>query len=43
MPELDGSFCHHFLRVPLTIRTARKAVAWTFAVKKNDYEPVWQT
>lgn len=29
-PERDGSYAHHFLRVPPTVGTAREAVAWTF-------------
>jgi len=41
-PEPDGSFRHHFLRVPLEIETAREAVAWTFAVDESKYEPARQ-
>jgi hypothetical protein len=41
--EPDGSFKDYFLRVPLTVRTAREAVAWTFDVPAADYEVAVET
>ncbi len=38
-PEADGSFREYFLRVPANIKTAREAVAWTFNLEENEYEP----
>jgi hypothetical protein len=42
-PEPDGSRKTYHLRVPPTMRTARQAVAWTFAMGSADYSPVHQT
>jgi len=42
-PEPDGTNKHYFLRVPPTINTAREAVAWTFGLAANEYEPQVQT
>ena len=42
-PEPDGSFRQYFLRVPPTVRTAREAVAWTFDVPTEEYEPLVET
>lgn len=38
-PEPDGSFTTYWLRVPPTVATARAAVAWTFAMGRDDYDP----
>jgi hypothetical protein len=38
-PEPDGSFKEYFLRVPPTIRTAKEAVAWTFEMTTEHYQP----
>jgi hypothetical protein len=38
-PEPDGSFRLHALRVPPTCATAREAVAWTFGLEEDDYDP----
>ncbi|MGH2793855.1 MAG: DUF6745 domain-containing protein, partial [Actinomycetota bacterium] len=42
-PEPDGSFKDYFLRVPPNMETPRQAVAWTFDVRKDRYEPAVQT
>jgi hypothetical protein len=42
-PEPDGTFKDYFLRVPPTIKRAREAVAWTFGMAENEYEPALQT
>lgn len=34
-PEIDGSYRHYLLRVPPDVRTAREAVAWTFAFENG--------
>ena len=39
----DGTFEHHFLRVPPGIRTAAGAVAWTFGLAAADYDPQTQS
>ena len=39
-PEPDGTFKHYFLRVPPSITTARQAVAWTFGLEPDDYQPL---
>jgi hypothetical protein len=41
--EPDGSFKTYFLRVDPLCRTAREAVAWTFAETADDYQPAMQT
>jgi len=42
-PEPDGSHRVYYLRVPAFIHTARQAVAWTFDLDEDDYQPVAQT
>lgn len=37
--EPDGTYKKYFLRVPPSVRTAREAVAWTFSLQPNDYNP----
>ncbi len=36
-PEADGSRKRYFLRVPLRMLTARKAVAWTHGLADEQY------
>lgn len=33
----------YLLRVPLTVKTCREAVAWTFGLDLNEYDPVKET
>lgn len=42
-PEPDGSFGEYFLRVPPEMKTAREAVAWTFGMPVEDYNPVTES
>lgn len=42
-PEPDGSFRTYFLRVPPQTRTAREAVAWTFNMTPEEYDPEIET
>ena len=37
--EADGTYAEYFLRAPPTITTAKEAVAWTFQLPLNDYDP----
>ena len=39
-PEPDGSVKPYFLRVPEDTKTAHQAVAWTFGVEPENYNPV---
>lgn len=41
--EPDGTFNKYWLRVPPHIRTAKAAVAWTFGLSEEEYEPAVQT
>ena len=41
--EPDGSFKDYFLRVPPEMETAKQAVAWTFAMEKEEYQPFCET
>ncbi len=41
--DSDGSFKHHFLRVPPDTKTAREAVAWSFGLGGKDYAPEKET
>jgi|AGTN01.1.fsa_nt_gi hypothetical protein len=41
--EPDGSFRIYLLRVPPTMRTAREAVAWTFRMTVQQYQPRVET
>jgi hypothetical protein len=38
-PEPDGSHRHYFLRVPPVMRRARDAVAWTYGLSAEEYQP----
>jgi hypothetical protein len=42
-PEIDGSFKDYFLRVPPDIKTAHQAVAWTFGMSQEAYQPILET
>jgi hypothetical protein len=41
--EPDGQFRSYFLRVPPTVATAREAVAWTFGMSADEYDPLIET
>lgn len=41
--EPDGTFNTYWLRVPPRLYTARAAVAWTFGLTVNEYQPLVQT
>lgn len=38
-PEPDGTHKQYFLRVPPNVSTAREAVAWTFGLDADEYDP----
>ena len=42
-PEPDGSVREFWLRVPPTMTTARQAVAWTFDLPAERYDPIAQS
>lgn len=42
-PEPDGSFKKYFLRVPPDTRTAREAVAWSFQMHPDLYQPTTES
>jgi hypothetical protein len=42
-PEPDGSFKEYFLRVPPDLTTVRAAIAWTFDMQQDQYEPTMET
>ena len=42
-PEPDGSIKHYWLRVPPTVSTAREAVAWTYGMTAEEYDPEIRT
>lgn len=42
-PELDGTYKTYYLRVPPELATAKAAVAWTFGMEEDEYEPLVQT
>jgi hypothetical protein len=41
--EPDGTYKDYFLRVPPTMQTAKEAVAWTFGLDADTYDPSVQT
>jgi hypothetical protein len=41
--EPDGSYKRYFLRVPPTMRAAREAVAWTYGLTAQAYDPLVRT
>jgi len=42
-PHPDGTFEEFWLRVPPSTRTAREAVAWTFGLSPEEYDPIMQS
>ncbi len=42
-PEPDGTYKDYFLRVPPNMTTAAEAVAWTFGLKPEEYQPAAQS
>ena len=42
-PEPDGTIKEYFLRVPPTMQRARQAVAWTFGLTEEEYQPLVET
>lgn len=42
-PESDGTLRQYFLRVPPYVSSAREAVAWTFGLRQDEYEPDCQS
>lgn len=42
-PEPDGSYKEYFIRVPPEITSARDAIAWTFGLNGDEYDPSQQT
>ena len=42
-PEPDGTFKNYILFVPREMKDAKEAVAWTFNMKKEDYNPIIET
>lgn len=42
-PEPDGTCKDYFLRVPPHVRTAKEAVAWTFGLTPEEYQPAEQS
>jgi hypothetical protein len=42
-PEPDGSIKEYFLRVPPHMRSAEEAVAWTFGLTQEEYNPSIET
>lgn len=42
-PEPDGSIKEYFLRVPPNMVRAKQAVAWTFGLTEEEYEPLQET
>lgn len=42
-PESDGRFKTYYLQVPPELNSAKAAVAWTFGMEEEEYEPVVQT
>ena len=38
--EADGTHKEYFLRVPPAITTAQEAVAWTFSMNSEEYQPL---
>lgn len=42
-PEPDGTFKDYFIRVPPAMKTAKEAVAWTFQLTEETYNPLIQT
>lgn len=41
--EPDGTYRQYFLRVPPGMQRARQAVAWTFGMSEEEYQPAFET
>lgn len=42
-PEPDGTYKFYFLRVPPHMTSARTAVAWTFNMNSDEYQPAGES
>jgi hypothetical protein len=42
-PEVDGTQKEYFLCVPPTMKQCKQAVAWTFGLDAEDYNPCQET
>jgi hypothetical protein len=42
-PEPDGTVKPYWIRVPPTMKTAREAIAWTFGMTADEYQPSVET
>jgi len=42
-PECDGTFKEYFLWVPPTMQRAKQAIAWTFGLEEDEYNPAMET
>jgi hypothetical protein len=42
-PEPDNTYTRHYIRVPNHIRTVQSAVAWTFELVAEEYDPDIET
>lgn len=42
-PEADGSFKDYFIRVRPDVKTAKEAVASTFLLNEDEYEPIFES
>ncbi len=42
-PEPDGTYKNYYLRVPTHVRTPHEAVAWTFGLEPEEYQPSKET
>jgi|SRR3990167_9786839 len=42
-PEKDGTYKKYFLTVPPNMRTCKQAVAWTFYMTPEEYNPIVET
>lgn len=41
--ETDGTYKNYFIAVPPTMKTCKQAVAWTFGLDEDDYNPQQET
>ena len=41
--EPDGTFKRYYLCVPPTVKTCKEAIAWTFNMKEDEYNPSQET
>ena len=41
--EPDGSYRYYYIRVPPTVTSAHEAVAWTFGLQPDEYNPDVET